>query len=456
VYSPQPDNAGLSPTGDENALIINWCAKNAGIANTTAPSQSLYGNSGYYCTPGWNDLPADDWNNTGTGHDSPNNIGTTDYVIEYCGYADESSCEAPSAQVATVSFALTGSICPVGGNPNLSASYAAAGVMTTDLTSASMTTETFDGAEFSLGSLSGGMASIGTINGTYYMQDANIFGGSGGTGKFPTPTGAGMTVNLTTEQKYLGFWWSAGSADNHVEFLDANDHIVACFDAVDLVNTLGAAANYGDYLGNPVNRSWAAAEPFAFVHLRLPTGFAKVHFYGAGFELDSISVSQTVPAASATETYLNGPPASINQHVPLEVPVDPRATQVRLPELHIAGSTDATLCYRQVADSSGTPLGTPATINFGTVSPMTVELAGPYFALYGTLTQVQTNSGGLVIGKNDYTPLMRNGSLYIEVAALPSAATPTEALCDGASSRAVFVIRPLGLFEVLRQTVVIN
>jgi hypothetical protein len=317
--------------------------------------------------------------------------------------------------------------------------------MTTDLTSSTMTTENFDGEEFALGSNSGGTAAIGTISGTYYMQPANVYGGSGGTGKYPTPTGAGFTVNLTTEQKYLGFWWSAGSADNHVQLLDANDHILACFDAVDLVNTLGTASNYSDYLGNPVNRNWAAAEPFAFVHLRLPTGFAKVRFYGAGFELDSISVSQTVPSNSSSETFLNPRPASIALRLPTQVPVDPRATQARLPQLRITGSTDATLCYRQVADSSGTPLVGSTSINFGTSSAMTAEPAGPYFALYGSIAQVQSNSGGLLVGRNDYAPLMQNGLIYIEVATLPTADSPTAALCDASTTRQVFVIRPYGL-----------
>jgi hypothetical protein len=299
VYSPQPDNAG-----DEDALIINWCARNAGVGNNSdAVLQSLYGISGYYCTPGWNDLPAGNWayaqnSYYGAQFDSPNQIGTTDYVIEYCGYSTEASCDADPAAVTLSSFSISSSSeCgAAGASDRLDVSYAAPHIDLTDLTSSTMTTETFD--SFPRGLWDGGQTAVGVITGDTVIGQAGIFGGSGGTGNVVTAVNTLLT--LPTTECYVGFWWSAGNADNNVQLLDANDNVLETFTAADLVTILGACPN--DYCGNPNFNFAVSNELFAYVHLRLPSGFDKVRFYGYGFELDSISLSIEVPTRSATET----------------------------------------------------------------------------------------------------------------------------------------------------------
>ncbi len=305
VYSPQPDNYNGNNTEGEDGLIINWCARNGGVGNNSdATPQTLYGNSGYFCTPGWNDLTSGDWSlgsatyPNGNDYDTPNHIGTTDYVIEYCGYDGEASCEADPSTSALSSFAIsTASGCgEAGASTRLDVSYAAAGVDTTDLTSDTMVTETFD--SFPQGWWNGGQTAVGVISGQTYIGPAGEIGGSGGTGNFPT--GVDTVLTLPTTECYIGFWWSAGNANNNVQLLDASDNVLATFTAGDLVANLGACPNA--YCGNPNLNYAVAGELFAFVHLRLPSGFDKVRFFGQGFEFDTVSLSIDVPTRSANET----------------------------------------------------------------------------------------------------------------------------------------------------------
>lgn len=465
IYSPQPDNANLSSNNDENALIINWCARNPGIPAdwTTATRETLYGNSGYFCTPGWNDLPADEWKNSGTGTDSPNNIGTTDFVVEYCGYTGEADCSAiGESQQAYVYFYDPGYVCPDGGNPNLSVSYAAPGVMYTDLQSSTMATEDFNGAPTGPLTPINVNETLGNIQGQLNIYDDGPDGGTGastdgsGTGKFAQTGWDGLTITPRTTQRYVGFYWSAGNASNYVQLLDNVGHILACFDATDLVTAIGANTAYQ---GNP-NTSFSGQAPgelFAYVHMRLPQGFAAIRFYGAGFEFDNVSLSETVPSASNNETGLSGPPppppATITMHAPTDVPVDPRVTQVGLPELPLSGSTDATVCYRQVADLSGTAISTP-TVDFQTTMYLaSVTLTGSYFAIHGTTSQTQADTGTILLSGLNSARITAGGSIYIEVSALPVGTVPTDSTCSGSTTKSVIKVRPLDLTEIVKRPV---
>jgi hypothetical protein len=110
IYSPQPDNwAGNDSSNAEDALIVNWCARNTGIGSTNVTTQSLFGVAGYFCTPGWNDLAHDTWSITSSPADnppadSPARIGTTQYIIEYCGYSNQTACVPPPSAIKNVSF----------------------------------------------------------------------------------------------------------------------------------------------------------------------------------------------------------------------------------------------------------------------------------------------------------------------------------------------------------------
>lgn len=104
IYSPQPDNYNGNNSTGEDGLIVNWCARNGGIGSTNVTTQSLFGVSGYYCTPGWNDLSYDTWSITGNNTDGPGRIGTSQYIIEYCGYSNQVACVPPPSAIKNVSF----------------------------------------------------------------------------------------------------------------------------------------------------------------------------------------------------------------------------------------------------------------------------------------------------------------------------------------------------------------
>ena len=173
------------------------------------------------------------------------------------------------------------------------------------------------------------------------------------------------------------------------------------------------------------------------------------------FEFDNISVSETVPSAGSGETFLN-PPAVISQRIPVEVPVDPRATQVRLPTLKLADSTDATVCYRQVADAAGTPLAATPTLSITAPSATQTATVGEYLTVFGPLNQVQSDTGSIVVSRLDSSRLVGNEQFYVEVASLPSSATPSQVLCDAATTRGVILVRPLDLTETRHIPIAIN
>lgn len=302
LYSPQPDNADLGPNR-EGALVINWCARNAINPNSTSARQeTLYGNTGYFCTPGWNDLPADEWYSYSNDYstyqwdDTPNRIGTTDYVIEYCGYINQ-TCEAPAGATASVRFTIDNV------NQSLTVSFEQAKAQTTSLTSATLATENFDSLA------TGGCADctktspIGTFQGSQYVLSANAYGGAGGTGNYYAPSNVTFTPNGV--QRYFGLWWSAGNAANYVEFLDADGNVIANFNAGDLVNQLGSCSSNA-YCGNPTDtfKDQVGGELFAYVNFRIDGGYSAVRLSGTGFESDNYSISVTSPARSAGETLL--------------------------------------------------------------------------------------------------------------------------------------------------------
>ena len=74
------------------------------------------------------------------------------------------------------------------------------------------------------------------FSGSGSIGDANVFGGAGGAGKFPTASEIIMTMPTTSDYRYVGFWWSAGNPNNHVDLLDTNNNVLATF-TVDLAGS---------------------------------------------------------------------------------------------------------------------------------------------------------------------------------------------------------------------------
>ena len=188
-------------------------------------------------------------------------------------------------------------------------SYADAGVQfqATNLSSATMATETFDSVATGAYSTANITTTFGTFQRTSGASGNHInvgtfnqYGGAGGTGRFITASNS--TLMLNTTQRYVGFWWSAGNSVNSVEIQDSNGTVLESFDAGTLVNALGSCPA-SSYCGNPnYSPRQNTGERYAYVHIRRETGFNRVRFSGSGFELDNVSVSETVPDRVSTES----------------------------------------------------------------------------------------------------------------------------------------------------------
>jgi hypothetical protein len=193
---------------------------------------------------------------------------------------------------------------------NAEISYANPGLQfqATNLTSATMATENFD--SLATGSYSGTQtlttsfgtfARTGTDAGTFLtISTFNAYGGAGGAGRFMTAANTTLTLNST--QRYIGFWWSAGNSPNNVT-VNLVGGGTETFNAGTLSQALGSCPT-SSYCDNPnTNVSGrVTSELYAYVHIRNETGFNSVRFSGTGFELDNVSVSQTVPARVSTES----------------------------------------------------------------------------------------------------------------------------------------------------------
>ena len=155
----------------------------------------------------------------------------------------------------------------------------------------------------------------GTTIGSYnniYARTADNFGGS----IDPTSGGARsnyVTVNpnsnlgrLTTstltlnqDQRYFGLWWSAGDTNNRLQFLDANNNVVASFLSSDItaaILRLPTSAQ-ASYRGNPTQSpKQNTSEYYAYLNFFATgnTTFRKVVFTNAtstGFESDNHAVA---------------------------------------------------------------------------------------------------------------------------------------------------------------------
>lgn len=155
---------------------------------------------------------------------------------------------------------------------------------------------------FAVGPWSGATAGVERVN-------ANTFGGAGGVGQFLSNTGGGeVSITLTGDRKYVGFWWSAGNSGNIIDFYGDSDVLLASFNAGFLTTPLGGGGNItaingnqyakAAYFGNPNppagRNTW---EPYAYVNLLLqgtPVSFRRIVIRGLGFELDNLAVSGSV------------------------------------------------------------------------------------------------------------------------------------------------------------------
>ncbi len=176
----------------------------------------------------------------------------------------------------------------------------------------------------------------GQYGGATSTSSSPVVGGAGSKYIRPARTGSepqSITVSFATPQRYLGFWWSAGSPSNEVTFLSQGQEVLTLTTA-DLRNIFGTAPsssqaiNQADaisftdgsttvnhprvyYFGNPRGYSsltpsqslgsgvnFAYNEPFTYLNVfaRGSFSFDQVVFSGNGFEFDNLvtsSVAQT-------------------------------------------------------------------------------------------------------------------------------------------------------------------
>ncbi|MBN3952202.1 MAG: hypothetical protein HWQ38_39305 [Nostoc sp. NMS7] len=162
--------------------------------------------------------------------------------------------------------------------------------------------QTFD-AQTTGYSTAGFQSNDGTTNvGSYkttLIQNADQYGGAGGTGKYFDVNAniSGQTVstlNLATAQSYFGLWWSAGDANNVLTFLSQNK-VVQTITTADVVSYIGKLANKASYYGNPNSTNQNTGEPYAFINFYDVAGtFDQVQFSnigGTGFESDNHTVA---------------------------------------------------------------------------------------------------------------------------------------------------------------------
>ena len=225
-----------------------------------------------------------------------------------------------SLRAPTLPAVLLGAVCLVA---SVTASAQSLGLYLSppgeqNTTRAGATVETFSGATGAIGAA--GSFAVGAWSGAtagVTRNNAGQFGGADGTGQYlAIANGDQVTVTLTGDRKYVGFWWSAGNAGNTIEFFDDTNTLLATFTTNTLTTLLGGGGNVtasngsqyakAAYFGNPnppAGRN--TGQPYGYINLLLQgtsVSFKKIiikHAGGGGFELDNLAVTDaaTVPGA---------------------------------------------------------------------------------------------------------------------------------------------------------------
>lgn len=191
-----------------------------------------------------------------------------------------------------------------------------------------------------------------------------------------------LTVNFGAQQRYVGFWYSAGDANSSMEFY-SNGVLVGRFSTSILMSMLGTGFSNtlttvsgtsvaaSQYAGNPRNNS-NTGEPYAFINI-VPTNLTfdtiTMHQAGGGssFELDNLVASTTAPVIDSTQTpgFIGFPPYLFPSNTPITA-VQCQSTSFALFDSNFAGpptySVAPTLPAGLTLDvATGVVSGTPTT-----------------------------------------------------------------------------------------------
>jgi hypothetical protein len=332
-------------------------------------------------------------------------------------------------------------------------------------TSGLQTTPTLQVENFDNRTNAGFTSTAGTFSGSWQMNDAGLYGGAGGSGKHPTASNMLLTMPTTSDYRYVGFWWSAGNSDNHVDILDINDTVLATF-TVDIANSTedlqgavgscsGANPLNNGYCGNPnltiggatYTSRQVATEPYAFVHLRYEPGFRKVRFRGTGFELDNVTISQTSPPLSSTETTTETF-VQYTVSTPSVLIADPRASTVSFPGVTLGagtGETNAMLCFSQVTQAGGAISGSAEVVAAGTGTGVTVSSGTNLVTFSGARDTVVSFSPNVDFQSVPSGDRFGIGSLYLRVVATPQTNAGSSGCTGDAAVSVVIEVRFLNL-----------
>lgn len=311
----------------------------------------------------------------------------------------------------------------------------------------------------------------GTFSGSGSIGSANIYGGAGGQGQFATASDMVLTMPATSDYRYVGFWWSAGNTNNHVDLLDINNVVLATFTvdqagtAQDLQGVVGSCAgatpqnNYNNigYCGNPnltiggstYTTRQTPTEQYAFVHLRYSPGFRKVNFRGTGFEFDNVTISQTVPALASTETPTETF-TSYTLSTPSVVIADPRSASLSFPGVTLgAGGTSANamICFAQVAQGGGALAGSAAITTSGSGTGITSSSATNLTAFSGARATVSSFAPSIDFQSIPAGQSLGVRSLYVRVYATPQTNLGAQGCTGNAAVSRVTEIRFLNILR---------
>jgi hypothetical protein len=330
---------------------------------------------------------------------------------------------------------------------SLSSSFAAATVQSYDLE----TTDTLRVANFdNAASFPITVDGVGTFvnSTTSTILDDNYYR-AGNSGKYILAQDMVLTLAAGVDYSYVGFYWAGGNAENHVQLLDENNALLAEFSAdvpdstEDLFGRTGTCqGNATDYCGSPNVAPNGDNDRFAFVHLRYAPGFRKVRFYGFNFEVDNVTVSQTLPGVGAGETTTEVfNPFTIS--TPSVVIADPRSNLVSFPGLTLgagAGETNAMICFSQVEIGGATLSGQPFFSATGSGANITTANETNLQTFRGARDTVVTFSSTI-----DFAPVAAGqrfgivGSRYFRLTATPQSNIGSAA-CSTASDNSVSTV----------------
>jgi LPXTG-motif cell wall-anchored protein len=169
---------------------------------------------------------------------------------------------------------------------------------------------------------------VDTYGGASSDGDTPTAGGSGSLYAFANE--AGTTFSLTTSQCYLGFWWSAGSNGNTVEFFSAGE-LVLSLDSDSIISILdpsieptlqsvdGTTYQKASWFGNPRGHednnndglpdglsTENDGEPYVYLNIIGKGGlfFDSVTFSGSNFEFDNLAFSAACPTPPSSSVFL--------------------------------------------------------------------------------------------------------------------------------------------------------